>query len=346
MRKQIGWDIGGAHLKAVLLNDVGQVESVTQVPCALWLGLDRLKSAMVKLLQDFRIKPTECGHAVTMTGELVDLFANRHEGVVKIAQLVTKVLGDKVQFYCMDETIAGSVFLTLPEVLKHTGLVASANWHASASLVARYMPDALLIDIGSTTTDIIAIENGRVVNRGLTDAERMQQDALVYTGVVRTPVMAVSQKLMLDGKETNVAAEYFATMADVYRLTAELSPAADMAETADGKDKTPQASAKRLARMVGYDVEDKTMGSWLQLAAACREKQISQIQLAAIKHMKDGMKIVGAGAGVFLVKAVAQALGHSTVMLTELLNSEVEDGLAVCLPAYAVAVLGSNKGAV
>ena len=41
----IGWDIGGAHLKAVLLDANGNVLNIKQLPCPLWRGLHELDSA-------------------------------------------------------------------------------------------------------------------------------------------------------------------------------------------------------------------------------------------------------------------------------------------------------------
>ena len=75
----IGWDIGGAHLKAVLLNAEGSVVNVKQIPCPLWLGLDKLETSMLTMLNIFDISPMSAQHSVTMTGELVDLFDNRKE---------------------------------------------------------------------------------------------------------------------------------------------------------------------------------------------------------------------------------------------------------------------------
>lgn len=344
MRKQqMGWDIGGAHIKAVLLNGEGGLERVKQIACPLWLGLDKLALAISAILKDFKIEADDVSHAVTMTGELADLFANRQEGVVQISHSVTELLGNGVLFYRMHNAFNGEEFVTIGQVTENTKEIASANWHASASLLAKLLPSALLIDIGSTTTDIILIENGEVVNNNLTDAKRMQRDMLVYTGVVRTPLMAVAQKMMLDGEETNVAAEHFATMADVYRLTEELPKEFDMAETADGGSKTMLASARRLARMVGYDVEDKPLHIWQQLAQAYRDKQLNQIKLAVQKQLKSGAMIVGTGAGVFLVEIIAGMLRHPYAQFTSLLSDEVDDDLDACLPAYAVAKLASHR---
>ena len=340
MFSTVGWDIGGAHLKAALVDEKGQVTQVLQVPCQFWRGLNQLEAAIAAVLEAFKIKQSDVRHAVTMTGELVDLFPNRHTGVLEIAALTTKLLGKDTLYYA-----ANCGFVTIERVPDVIASIASTNWHASASALAMHVNEALLIDIGSTTTDIIAIEAGKVNSSGLTDASRMQADNLVYTGVVRTPVMALAQKLPFEGAETNVAAEYFATMADVYRLTGELSPESDMADTADGKGKSELESARRLARMVGHDAEDKPMQAWKSLANTCRTLQLNQIKAAVLKHLKPGVPMIGAGAGSFLVKALADDLGHDFKHACEPISmrgaehTEVE----VCFPAYAVAYLAAKR---
>ena len=353
----VGWDIGGAHLKAVLLADCGEVLQALQLPCPLWRGLDQLETAIAHTLNAFKIEASGACHVVTMTGELVDLFANRHEGVMAISTLATKLLGKDTLFYA-----ANAGFVTLERVSALTPYIASTNWHASASALAMHLNDALLLDIGSTTTDIIAIEAGKLVESGLSDAARMQADTLVYTGVIRTPVMALAQKLPVDNVETNVAAEYFATMADVYRLTGELLPEQDMADTADGKGKTARESARRLARMVGHDVEAKSMLTWTNLANTCKTMQKNQIKAAIAKHLKPNMTIIGAGAGGFLVQQIAYELNHAyqpistyfsrtnnqlqlvysagiTLAVTGHIDASKKQDLERCFPAYAVATL-------
>ena len=353
----IGWDIGGAHLKAVLLSKKGEVLQTSQTTCELWKGLNKLEAAIQTVLQAFKISPFAAQHAVTMTGELVDLFTNRHEGVVDIASLATNLLGERTLFYAVN-----TGFVPLQRVSGLWPNIASANWHASASALAMHIQDVLLVDIGSTTTDIIAIEAGKVICSGFTDADRMQADSLVYTGVVRTPLMALAQKLTFandDGEvvETNVAAEYFATMADVYRLTGELDANADMADTADGKGKTQVESARRLARMIGHDVDNslglgyESISKWIQLAFVCKSLQMQQIKVAMLKQLKPNMQIIGAGAGSFLVKAIADDLGRDfmhvyqavSMRVAEHANIKAQHDIAVCFPAYAVAQLLANQ---
>lgn len=339
MSRLIGWDIGGAHLKAALLSTDGELIDTLQVPCPLWRGLDKLEHAINAVLVVFKTNPHDIKHAITMTGELVDLFTNRHEGVIKIAQFVEHLLGRQCKFYA-----ANKGFVGINQVAENTNYIASTNWHASASLVAHYCHDALLMDIGSTTSDIIAIESGKVLSAALSDASRLQQDTLVYTGVIRTPVMVLAQKIVLSGVETNVMAEYFATTADIYRLTGELDESADMAETADGQGKSQLESARRLARMVGYDFEDKTIDVWVQLAFTCKAAQLMQLKKSVLKHLTPNVPLIGAGAGSFLVKALAEELKVTYVSINTILASKMSvtqnvQSLEVCFPAYAVAQL-------
>jgi (4-(4-[2-(gamma-L-glutamylamino)ethyl]phenoxymethyl)furan-2-yl)methanamine synthase len=346
----IGWDIGGAHLKSVMLDAGGQVISSIQLSCQLWKGLDVLQRGILDALQAFNVESSSACHAITMTGELVDLFDSRHEGVCKIAKVATDLLGERTQFYA-----ANIGFILLQEVAAVTENIASTNWHASASALALHVQDALFVDIGSTTTDIIAIEAGKVVSEGLSDAYRLATDSLVYTGVVRTPVMALAQKLEFEGNAVNVAAEYFASMADVYRLTGELSHEYDLAETADGRGKTLLESARRLARMIGHDVGVSDFNQdderWVKLASTCRDLQIQQIKTAMLKQLKPNMTIIGAGTGAFLVKAIADDLGcrfmHAckpiSMRSTEHANFETQHDIEVCFPAYAVACLHAKS---
>jgi (4-(4-[2-(gamma-L-glutamylamino)ethyl]phenoxymethyl)furan-2-yl)methanamine synthase len=338
MSSIVGWDIGGANLKAALLDSTGKVIRVLQLPCELWRGLNQLELAMRSVLEVLKLNGMEAKHAVTMTGEMVDLFTSRHDGVMQISALVADLLGSEVLFYGTD----GS-FVNINDVFKQAQYIASSNWHASANVLAKDIEDALFVDIGSTTTDIIVIEAGEVKNTGLTDAVRMQNDSLIYTGVIRTPIMALGSKVQFEGIATNVAAEYFATMADVYRLTRELPPAVDVSESADTKGKTPLESARRLARMIGYDVEGKPIEAWINLAKAFSAMQLNQIKTAVLKYLKPNAALVGAGVGSFLVKALASELNHpyESISIRTLNESDVElqNAVETCFPAYAVAKL-------
>jgi uncharacterized hydantoinase/oxoprolinase family protein len=83
-----------------------------------------------------------------------------------------------------------------------------------------------MIDIGSTTTDIIPLDKGRVAVRGRTDTERLRTGELVYAGIRRTPLCALATELPLgQGPPIGLAAELFATSLDVFLTLGDLDPA-------------------------------------------------------------------------------------------------------------------------
>jgi probable H4MPT-linked C1 transfer pathway protein len=362
----IGWDVGGAHLKAALLDTKGKLQHVVQVPCALWRGLSELEAAVDEVLGIFQVSSQF--HAITMTGELVDLFPNRQTGVQAISQVMEAKLNGAKLFYAGGQFYAGALhadfsgFVTADQVSQHWQHIASANWLASAGYVAHRLQQinstqhALLVDIGSTTTDLILLEDNQPVCKGFTDASRMQTQELVYTGVVRTPLMAVAQEIRFEQQMTSVAAEYFATTADVYRLTGDLLAEDDMADTADGKEKTLLASARRIARMIGHDVDDAPMDAWARLAQEFKSQQMVRLQEVIKKQLcnykvqqMQTFSIIGAGVGSFLVKEIATAMNIHYLGVAELIelnaNSATETGrwASNCLPAFAVAKLAYDQ---
>jgi (4-(4-[2-(gamma-L-glutamylamino)ethyl]phenoxymethyl)furan-2-yl)methanamine synthase len=336
----LGWDVGGAHLKAVLVNADGRVLQAFQQPCPLWRGLESLECAIASVMS--ALGETKMRHAVTMTGELADIFSSRDDGVMQLAQCVTACLGsNEVKLYA-----GRNGFIAPSAAGTHLANIASANWHASAAFLAMQVKNGLFIDIGSTTTDLIPMHHGRPAARGYTDAERLRFDELVYTGVVRTPVMAVAQRVPFDGEWQGVTAEHFATMADVYRLTGDLPDSYDMAETADGAGKTPEDSARRLARIVGRDLADATMAQWRGLANTIKSQQMSLLQSATERAFSRGMldddaPLLGAGVGRFLIRELARRSGREYLDASALLSAtpEAADWAGVCLPAFAVAWL-------
>ena len=127
-----------------------------------------------------------------MTAELADCFATKREGVAFVLDAFgTAFPGVSPWVYGVN-----GQFLSVMEARQRPVAVAAANWRASADLVARTFSDALLIDVGSTTTDIIPILAGRVAVRGRTDPARLRSGELVYTGAVRTPLCAIVRSVV------------------------------------------------------------------------------------------------------------------------------------------------------
>lgn len=336
----IGWDIGGAHVKVAVVFQ-NKIIAVQQQPCPLWQGLDKLESAVKTLLQNLP-QDKNSQHALTMTGELVDLFASRHDGVEQIIKTMTRLLvGFELHIFC-------GKFGLLPVdkvVENHFEAIASANWLASASFAANHFQNSLFVDIGSTTTDILRLQNGEVVAQGFSDYERLISQELVYTGIVRTPVMAVVSTVLDNQKNVGVMAEYFATMADVYRVTGELLETCDQNPTADGAEKTVVASARRLSRMMGDDFKIEELARWQAVAKNIKLQQIQKIQAScALILQNNKMPLIGAGIGRFLVAEIATNLNLPYVDFETMCETceNLAFNPADCAPAVAVARLLTN----
>ncbi len=321
-RSVIGWDVGGAHVKACLLQR-GEVIDVAQWACPLWQGLEKLAPVLEAARERWPALAT-AQHAVTMTGEMVDLFAHREDGVRRIAAELARWLAaasaategagpDAVYFFAGDAGWCRSA-----DVATHWEAIASANWLATARHAALHFGDGFLVDVGSTTTDLIAFKAGRVISAGRTDAQRLASGELVYHGVVRTPLCALARRIAWRGTPHNVMNEFFATSADVYRLTGELDPAHDLYPSADNAAKDLPATQQRLARMVGLDQREGSADDWLVFARCWREAQVaeigSQLRRVMVAHgLGREAVVVSAGCGDFLVPDV---LAHATAGTT------------------------------
>ena len=198
-------------------------------------------------------------------------------------------------------------FIAPPDAPRHVEDVASANWFASAALAARVRRTALLVDMGSTTTDLVPVVDGAIAARGYTDAERLAAGELVYTGLVRSFVMAVAERAPFAGRWSPLINENFANMADVHRILGRLPDDADQMATADGRAKTVAASRARLARMVGCDAGDAGEADWHALAQWFAERQLGAIVDAAMlvlsrAGLPPDAPVIGAGIGDAVVQ--------------------------------------------
>ena len=237
-------------------------------------------------------------------------------------------------------------FVAADQAVAHVDAVASANWHASAAFAARQVPDGLFVDVGSTTTDIIPLQAGKVAARGYSDAARMAQGELVYAGIVRSFLMAGLRHVPFGGRWVPIMNEAFATASDVYRILGDLPVGADLMPTADAQPKTVEASRARLARQIGYDASDVSAAALDRLAAYFSEAQLREIFDGACLALSataldDDAPVVGAGAGRFVIQRLAARLGRSYVDCADLLPAtpELHRRAADCLPACAVALL-------
>lgn len=338
----IGWDVGGAHLKGARLDAQGKVVQVVQLPCPLWQGLSHLEQGLDRALT---VLGSVSHHAVTMTGEMVDLFPDRQAGVTQVmATIRSRLPKATIRYYA---GAAGMIDAAKADAV--IDQIASANWRATAELVSRRLDAALLVDIGSTTTDLIPCAGGRVIARGSDDTTRMVANELVYRGIVRTPLMALAHRAPFQGDWVPLMAEWFATTADIYRLTGELPEDADLHPAADGGEKSAAGSARRIARMIGRDARQAPIEVWVELARWFARVQLAQIEEAVDQVLcrpelgKDAPFVV-AGAGRSIIEPIARRNGRRMIDYAELLDCEesLKGRAADCAAAVAVACLAQT----
>ena len=329
----LGWDIGGANVKAALVSALGDLR-VVERPFALW----REPRDLPRVLRE--IAGTLGGGmrrmAVTMTAELADCFATKGEGVASVLDAFDLAFpGAQPRVFGVDGRFrSGDAARARP--LR----VAAANWMASAMLVAEGTPDALFVDVGSTTTDVIPIVAGRVAPRGRTDVARLRSGELVYTGLLRTPVCAIVRSLPVRGRRCRVAAEGFAIAADAHRWLGHIAEGDYDCDTPDGRGRSRAEAGARLARMVCADAATLGPDGVTAIAEAVVEAQVRAIAKAIAQVMQrrgDSCPrlAVLAGQGTLLGRLAAEQAGVASCTLGERFGP----GAARALPAAAVAIL-------
>jgi (4-(4-[2-(gamma-L-glutamylamino)ethyl]phenoxymethyl)furan-2-yl)methanamine synthase len=294
-----------------------------------------LRDALLPMVAQF---PDTDDVAVTMTGELCDCFATKSEGVAHILKHVRAAVGSRRLVVWSTE----GKFLNTEEANLEPMRVASANWHALATYAGHFLPEgiALLVDIGTTTTDLIPIRDGVPCSQGLTDMARLQAKELVYLGVKRTPLMA----FLPPGR---YASEYFATIQDAYLVLGRIPDKPTDTDTADGRPATADFAHARIARMLCGDGECVPRWQTEQLAKLsvdamqeCLESAIRwQVTETEMFRQEESKRlIITSGSGEFaLERALPKRIAEFS--LREVLSEEVV-GAA---PAYAVAVLWSER---
>ncbi|MEZ6124213.1 MAG: hydantoinase/oxoprolinase family protein [Planctomycetaceae bacterium] len=279
----LGFDIGGANLK---VSDAdGRAASV---PFAMWKQHCELPSKLAEIGHSVCRQPDLV--AATMTAELADCFPTKAEGV----EFVIRSLQQAFPEVPIRIWLNSGEFAEPDDAVELPMLVAAANWHALATWAGRAVPEgpSILIDMGSTTTDVIPLLHGRPEVFETSDLDRLLRSELVYTGAFRTPVCSVAGSVMFRRQRCPLAAELFATMADAYLIVGQLEEDASCTETADGRPLTRQASLNRMAHMLCCDLTEVTEQELQLVAEDLISHQRHQICSAVQTVMKSLQRIV------------------------------------------------------
>ena len=296
-------DIGGANTKAARL-DGDSLRTVSR-PFEVWRDREALTDVLREIVAE--VGPARAV-AITMTAELSDAFRTKAEGVSFVLDAAEEALGEPSVL-----TTAGDL-VSVAAARARPWDVAAANWVATALAVADAHPDALLIDVGSTTADVIPIVDGRVAASGRNDLDRLLAGELVYTGALRTNLAAIAPRVPVRGAWCPVSSEYFAISGDVHLVLGHLPPEAYDCPTPDGRPATTAFARERIARLVCSDVDQLDEGEIDAIAAFLNSEQLRQLEEAALRVQRPlpaEAPVVAVGSGAFLGREVTERLGRA-----------------------------------
>ena len=317
----LGWDIGGANTKAARL-EPGSTSLAFRTTCLPYELKHDPQSLGLVLAEAALSVGAEAAdrHAVTMTAELSQAFRTKREGVEFVLGALHQAFPGGV-FHLF--TVEGR-FVTPDQARRSPLAVAAANWAATAGLVARLVPTCVLMDIGTTSTDLIPITDGQVAAQGRTDPERLLSGELVYTGALRTPVEAVARQVPLWGGSSGVSADGFAIIGDVHVWLGHLRPEDYTCSPPDGRPPSRQSAGERLARVVCGDREMLDDGAIDGIATALAAAQVHTVTEALRRIVLRRPEIttaVVAGLGDFIATAAARGAGLGIIPLADRLGS-------------------------
>jgi probable H4MPT-linked C1 transfer pathway protein len=328
----LGWDIGGVNTKVSRVAGRRVVDTRVRP-----YEVQREPGALVSLLRSLAAEAGAAGgerHAVTMTAELSQMFRTKRDGVAFVLDAVDAAFpGANSYVFATDGRFVGS-----NDARRMPLAVAAANWVAAAAIVGRIVETAVLVDIGTTTTDVIPVVGGRVVARGRTDPARLATGELLYLGAVRTPVEAIVHAVPVGDGWAGVSAEGFALSGDVHVWRGTLAPAMYSITPPDGRPTSREYAAERLARVVCGDrtmLDDDAIDA---IASHIAESQIARTATAIARVCDAHPAIttaVVAGIGGPIAAAAATRAGLAVRPLAESLG----EAAAAAAPSAAVALL-------
>ena len=205
----------------------------------------------------------------------------------------------------------------------------------------------MLIDIGSTTSDLIPLVNGLPEPTGRTDVERLQSGELVYSGVRRTPLCALVNSVMFGDATCRVAAELFATTLDLFLILGDSPENPSDRETANGRPATIAAAHDRIARLLCCDATEITATDLLHIVEQIAATQMRRLCLAAsavaARLPTPCNAVLISGSGSFLARRVTasapELVSAPITSIPELLGPQIAD--SAC--AFAVAKLAAER---
>lgn len=302
-------------------------------PFEIWRDKNRLPDVLRNVFSRLSLDAVPAAMALTMTAELSDVFETKRQGVQFVLQAFDHCFPDR-EAYALNTS---GNFVRLKDAPSRALEFAATNWIATAAWVAKRFEACLVVDVGSTTTDIIPVADGKIAATGRTDLERLISGELIFTGVLRTNLSSIVQRVPVRGQSCRVASEFFAISGDVHLILGHLPSGSYICPTPDGQEPTLASARRRLARLVCADVETLSAADIDAIARHISDQQVRQIrdgmnQVLLRSSRFRNLPVVLCGIGAFLAHAAARTLGLEIVDTERFWNCD-ESAVAPCVAA-------------
>lgn len=301
--KIAGFDIGGANTDLAIIDfdQGGDIENIKAdfryLP--MWTKNEELGKYLLELIGDEIENLDAVG--VSMTAELVDAYKTKKEGVLDIVNKVEDTFDVPVAY------VGLSGMMDASQVNSDPLHVAAANWVATSQIASIMSSDCILVDVGSTTTDIIPIKNGSECALGRSDLERLGTGELVYTGTLRTNVAALVDKVPFDEGWFRVSSELFAISADVHHVLGNITAEEYSCDTPDGAGKDKKDSLRRISRVLCGDLDILSNSDIESICEYIYNQQALKISEAILevaeRNFLDEVITTGLGMNILAAKA-------------------------------------------
>ncbi len=340
----LGLDIGGANTKYVLFKSHENISEVLVAESKyfpFWKRNNEYPQFLLNLKDELENLYGDITNVVFVTtAELADCFQTKKEGIKTICSYISQVFTTHSPMIFDVQ----NKFVPSQEGEENWLTVAASNWVATAAFLGKKIPNAILIDIGSTTTDLIPIFESKVVSQGKNDLERLISNELIYSGLLRTNIIALAHEIKLNAKIVPLASELFATTGDIYYLLGSISEEDFTVETADGKPVTKENSLARLSRIICSDVNQLSEKEILDIAKQLQRKHLEQLSKSFNVVLDDYYNRFQLKPQIILTGSGALPLGIPLIRMNgfyeEIISNEIFDEKTHnCFGVYALIML-------
>ncbi|MDC0482314.1 hypothetical protein OAN90_02565, partial [Gammaproteobacteria bacterium] len=259
-------------------------------------------------------KNYEIYNFITITAESCDNFTDRKHGMTNILEYCSNhIVGNKLYYTNTNK------FIDYNSAINKTEELFSTNWMLTSKFLNSKKNIDLIIDIGSTTTDIIFKDMH--IGSNINDYMRLVNKTLLYQGVVRTPLSMMTDNVLFKGNNTSLVNEVFATTGDIFNLHGDIDFSKLDYLGSDNLQFTKVNSFTRLARIIGLDYKESEREYLIVLSKYFKELFISKI----IENIKiifsnkiDDITISAIGEGRFLIEEISDKCGVKYLLIDEI----------------------------